>query len=188
MFEGSLDIADDVYRLGYITFCFYQPLLFEGSIALKRKLECDFGASTKKLKKRHVKASKITFKDGKPIARTIDGPDSELKPTNAELSHANNRTLIRNYFKVAKRAKVKASEDKQLKRDCQDLWLLLSKVGFVLYEKNQRFEKVNISIPIKVIYALLSFENSELRKDLQERTRFVENLKASLAGATLSNN
>jgi hypothetical protein len=70
MFEGSPDIADDVYRLGYVTFCFYQPLLFEGSIALKRKLQTDHGEPKTTSKKRLIRASKITFKDGKPIART----------------------------------------------------------------------------------------------------------------------
>jgi hypothetical protein len=65
------------------------------------------------------------------------------------------RSLVKNYYKVARKSK--AADDKLLHKDCQDLWLFLSKVGFELFEKNQRFEKVNISVPVKVIYALLSF-------------------------------
>jgi hypothetical protein len=35
MFEGNLEIANDIYRLGWETYCFYQPVLFEGAIALR---------------------------------------------------------------------------------------------------------------------------------------------------------
>lgn len=80
MLEGNPDIADDLYRLGYVTYCFYQPLLFEGSIALKNKLATDSGEQSISHKKRLIRASQITYKDGKPIDRTQDGPDSKLKP------------------------------------------------------------------------------------------------------------
>lgn len=169
MLEGATDIADDLYRLGYVTYCFYQPILFEGSIALQKKLVTDFGEPVKSQKKRFIRASKITYKNGKPIDRTQDGPDSILKNTKTEEPvMQQKRSLVKNYYKVARKSK--AADDKLLHKDCQDLWLFLSKVGFELFEKNQRFEKVNISVPVKVIYALLSFNGQEIHQDFSERT------------------
>jgi hypothetical protein len=56
---------------------------------------------------------------------------------------------------------------------------LFNKVGFLLNEKNQRFESTNLSVPVKVVFALLSFdEESKLKTDLRERTKFLEDLKA----------
>jgi len=96
------------------------------------------------------------------------------------------RTLIKNYFRVAKLAKKQAKERKQLYRDSADLWLLFSKIGFMLYEKNQRFESTNVSVPVKVVYGLLSFEGNEVKTDQSARETFLQILKSAFPKNTKS--
>lgn len=131
-----------------------------------------------------IKASRITYKNGKQIDRIIDGPDTELKP-DPEARQPEKRTLIRNYFRVSRTDKRRAKEKKDLYYDSADLWLLFNKVGFMMFEKNQRFESTNLSIPIKVVYALLSYDDeSNLLSDCSERTRFLAKFKDAFMDKT----
>jgi hypothetical protein len=105
MLECNAEHATAIYQIGFNTFCFYQPILFEETIAVTRKRQTNRLDSEPETKVKKVKASKITYKDGKPIERITDGPDTELKPSSNV-----KRTLIKNYYRMSRLAKILKKE------------------------------------------------------------------------------
>jgi len=80
--------------------------------------------------------------------------------------------LIKSYYRTSVQAKTRREKINRAKvlKEC---YLLLSKAGFVLFDKNQSFVQVRLYVAVRVVYALLG----------DGRSQFIAEVKNSLMGA-----